>query len=551
MSANATNAPPVEGGPTAGRAEWTGLLVLALATLVLSLDLSVLSLALPHLAEDLGASGIQQLWIMDIYGFMTAGFLITMGTVGDRVGRRRLLMIGTAVFAVASVAAAYSQSPEALIAARAVMGLAAATVMPSGMALIATMFVNPVQRGMAISSWMSCFMIGMLLGPVVGGIMLHFFWWGSVFLIGVPVVLVLLVVAPRVLPESRSDQAGRIDPLSVVLSLGAVLGVAYGFKRLAVDGWEALPIGIVVAGLLLGALFVYRQHRMDVPLLDLSLFGIPAFAVSLVLGLLGGAVQGGSAFMVNLHLQMVEGLSPLKTGLWLLPTFLAMILGLMMGPGIAQKVKPGYVISAGLPIAAVGYVLLTQVGAHGGLALVLIGFAVTLFGVGIPMGLGTGLGMSTAPPQKVGAASSLMQTCNELGVAVGIALLGSIGTAVYRSDLGGKLPDGLPKQAHDGAMQSIAGAVNVAKSIPGKVGDDVLRASREAFTSGLHTVAIVAAVVMVCLAVVTGTVLRHMLPTPPGMPGGPPGGPGGPGEQHATTAGEPSSGAGAEEPPGE
>jgi MFS transporter, DHA2 family, multidrug resistance protein len=521
MSANTTPARLSAAGPVAGRQEWAGLAVLALASLLMSIDLSVLTLALPKLSTDLGASSSQQLWILDIYGFMTAGFLITMGTIGDRIGRRKVLLTGAAVFGIVSIIAAYSTNPAMLITARAVMGIAAATVMPSSMALIASMFKNPAQRGMAISMWMSCFMVGMLIGPVIGGVLLHFFWWGSVFLIGVPVMALFVAVAPRLLPEERSPQEGRLDLVSVALSLGAVLAIAYGLQEAAQDGWNAGLMALIVAGALLAVAFVVRQRRLADPLVDLSLFRIPSLRVALVLGLLGGAVQGASAVLVNLYLQLVQGMSSLAAGLWLLPTFAAMIVGLMLGPGVAQRVKPGYVIAAGLPITTIGYLVITQVKATSGLPLILIGFAIVLFGVGIPMGLGTGLGLAAAPPQKVGAASSLTQTSNELGVALGIATLGSVGTAVYRSQLNHKLPSGLPQDSGDTARHSIESAVAVAHQIPGQLGNALLVGAREAFTSGLNVVALIAAVVMAALAVLAGVTLRDIAPGGTG-PGGPP-----------------------------
>src|SRR5690242_6635957 len=230
---------PTETAPErATRREWTGLAVLALPTLLLSLDVSVLYLALPKLSASLGADSTQQLWILDIYSFMLAGFLVTMGTLGDRIGRRRLLLIGGTAFGAASVLAAYSTSPGMLIATRAVLGVAGATLAPSTMALIRNMFRDPRQMGVAIGVWFSCFMGGMALGPLVGGLLLDHFWWGSAFLLGVPVMLLLVAVGPWLLPEYRDENAGKLDLVSVALSLAAILPVIYGLKALARDGWK-------------------------------------------------------------------------------------------------------------------------------------------------------------------------------------------------------------------------------------------------------------------------------------------------------------------------
>ena len=227
----------------ATRREWIGLAVLALPTLLLSVDVSVLFLALPKLSAALGADAIEQLWILDIYSFLLAGLLITMGNVGDRIGRRKLLLIGGAGFAAASVLAAFSTTPEMLIASRALLGIAGATLAPSTMALIRNMFQDPRQMGIAIGVWFTCFMGGMLVGPIIGGVLLEHFWWGSAFLLGVPVMLLLLVLGPRFLPEYKAAEPGRIDPLSVALSLVAVLLVIWGLKELARSGWNATPVG--------------------------------------------------------------------------------------------------------------------------------------------------------------------------------------------------------------------------------------------------------------------------------------------------------------------
>ncbi len=228
----------------AGRREWIGLAVLTLPTLLLALDESVLFLALPRLGSDLAPSSAQLLWIMDIYGFMIAGFLVTMGTLGDRIGRRRLLLLGAAGFGVASVVAAYSTSPEMLIVTRALLGIAGATLMPSTLALISNMFRDPQQRSLAIGGWMAAFTGGFMIGPLIGGTLLEHFWWGSVFLMGVPVMALLLAVGPVLLPEYRAAEAGRLDLVSVALSLAAILPVIYGLKQNCSTALKRpLPVG--------------------------------------------------------------------------------------------------------------------------------------------------------------------------------------------------------------------------------------------------------------------------------------------------------------------
>ena len=277
-----------DSAPRAGRREWVGLAVLALACVVYAMDLTVLELAVPALSADLGPSGSQLLWIGDIYGFFVAGLLITMGTLGDRIGRRRLLLIGAAAFGVASVLVSFSTSAEMLIATRALLGVAGATVAPSTLALISNMFLDPQQRTVAIGVWVSSFSSGAVIGPLAGGVMLEFFWWGSVFLLGVPVMALLLVLGPMLLPEFRDPEAGRLDLTSAAMSLVGVLAVIYGLKQIAVDGLERLPAMSIAGGLGVGVLFLLRQRTLTNPLLDLRLFQLPAFGASLATHTLAG-----------------------------------------------------------------------------------------------------------------------------------------------------------------------------------------------------------------------------------------------------------------------
>lgn len=510
-----------DGERPAGRREWLGLVVLALPTLVLSLDLSVLYLALPHLAEGLDASGTQQLWILDTYGFMMAGFLVTMGTLGDRIGRRRLLLIGGALFAAASVFAAFSTSAPMLIGARAVLGVAGATLAPSTLALITNMFPNPKQRATAIGVWTACFMGGAVIGPVIGGVLLSNFWWGSVFLLAVPVMALLLAAGPFLLPEFRNPDAGRIDLVSVAMSLAAIIPFIYGLKKLAADGWAVLPLVVLLAGLAFGVLFVRRQRRLSEPLLDLSLFSIGPLRTALGLSLVVGTVQGGSLLLVNLFLQMVHGFSPLHTGLLLGPPAFGMILSIMISVGLARFVRPAYLMAGGLLVSAAGYVILAQVGVGGGLAGVVTGAALAMAGVGPVVSLGSNIIVTSAPPQKAGTASAAVETNGQFGVAFGVALSGSIAVAVYRNHL--TVPAGITGDALDTARESLAGAVAVASGAPGEAGRALLESARAAFTSGLNLVAVLAAALFALLSIFTWLSLRHIEPMRDGF--APPGGP--------------------------
>ncbi len=496
--------------PRAGRREWIGLAVLALPTLLLSLDLSVLYLALPHLGAALQPDSTELLWILDIYGFMIAGFLVTMGTLGDRIGRRRLLLIGAAAFGLASIAAAWSTSPEMLIATRALLGIAGATLMPSTLSLISNMFADAKQRSMAIGVWMTCFMVGTAIGPVVGGLVLELFWWGAVFLLGVPVMVVLLIAGPLLLPEYRPERAGRLDPLSVVLSLAAILPVVYGLKAFAADGPGAVAIGAVLAGLACAVLFVHRQRRLDDPLVDLRLFRARSFSTALGVLLFASLTVGGIMLFATQYLQLVEDRSPLRAGLWLLPHTGAMILGSLLAPMLAQRIRPGVVVGAGLAISTVGYLLLTQVQAEGGLALAVTGLCVTWFGFAPSVVLGTDLVVGSAPPERAGSASALSETSTELSVALGIAILGSVGTAVYRSRMDGTA---LPPEAAGPARDSLTGAADAAGQLPGDVAAGVLAPARDAFMAGFGAASWVAAGIVATLGVLAVLLLRDVVPT--------------------------------------
>jgi DHA2 family multidrug resistance protein-like MFS transporter len=499
-----------EAAVRAGRKEWVGLAVLALACVVYAMDLTVLHLALPALSEDLQPTSAQLLWIADIYGFMVAGALITMGTLGDRIGRRRLLLIGAVAFALASLLAAFSTSAEMLIVSRALLGIAGATIAPSTLSLIRNLFLDPGQRTFAIGIWVTAYSLGGAIGPLLGGVLLEFFWWGSVFLLAIPVMALLLVLGPFLLPEYKDPDAGRLDLLSAGLSLVAVLAVVYGLKQMAQDGLEALSLVAIGGGLLLGVAFVARQARLADPLIDLRLFRIRAFSASLTVYTLGILVLFGAFLFIYQYLQLVAGLSPFRAGLLTLPSFAAFVVGSMLAPVLVKRISPAYVMAGGMTLGAAGFALMTQVEADSGLVILVVSGVIFSVGLSPLFTLTNDLIIGSAPPEKAGAASGISETGAELGGALSIAVLGTLGTAVYRSRVADELPAGVPPEQAEAARDTLGGAVAVSESLPEALGARVLDVAQEAFTLGLQVSALVSAIIAAASAVLAAVLLRNV-----------------------------------------
>lgn len=495
-------------GPKATRREWIGLAVIILPCLIYSMDLTVLNLAIPHLTADLKPSAIQLLWIVDIYGFLVAGLLITMGTLGDRIGRRRLLLGGAAFFGFASIVAAFAPTADALVAARAFLGIAGATIAPSTLSLIRNMFHDAGQRTFAIGVWGTAYAAGGAVGPLLGGALLEFFWWGSVFLLAVPAMALVLILGPRLIPEYRDRQAERLDLLSAGLSLVAVLAVIYGLKQTAQDGFGLIPALSILAGLAVGAVFVRRQMTLADPLIDLRLFRTPAFSAAIATNVLGVFAVFGSFLFTAQYLQLVLGLGPLEAGLWTLPSSVGVIAGSMLAPAIVKRVPPSYVVAGGLTLTAIGFAMLTQVGGRDTLALIVAASVVLSIGLGPVFILTTDLIVGSAPPERAGAAAAISETGSEFGGVLGIAVLGSVGVAVYRSAIARTLPDGVPPDAAHAARDTLGAATEVATSLQGGLGDALLAAARASFSTGFVTVMVISGLVALATAVLAAIMLR-------------------------------------------
>ncbi len=491
----------VDEAERAGRKEWIALGVLALPLLLVSMDVSVLYFAVPFISADLGVSATEQLWIFDIYGFVLAGLLITMGSLGDRIGRRRLLLFGAVAFGLASVAAGYAQNPEQLIAARAILGIGGATLMPSTLALIRNMFHDPAQRSKAIAFWSAVMMGGVSLGPVLGGFLLEHFWWGSVFLINTPAMVLLLVLAPMLLPEFKAPDAGRFDLIGSALSLAGVLPAIWGIKELAAHGMSMPPVVAILAGVVFGAMFVQRQRTASYPMIDLAMFSSRAFSGSLAANTIGMLALVGNAVFMTQYLQLVLGMSPFKAALWSLAPSLIVGGAAPLATALASRFDRAYVIGGAFVIAASGYGVLTQVGS---LAVILTGSGLLAAGLVMVMSLVTEAVVGSVAPERAGSASAVMETCSEFGGALGIAILGSIGTAAYRADL--------PADVAAPIREGLPAATAAAHHLPPELAATALTTARHAFTHSFSVVALVGTLLLLATAVFATLTLRGTTP---------------------------------------
>ncbi|MEU7959391.1 MFS transporter [Micromonospora humida] len=500
-----TSSTPVPAPVLSTRRRWAALAVLAAAVLLLAVDGTVLSLAVPALTASLAPTAEQVLWIGDVYSLTLAGLLVLMGNLADRFGRKRVLLVGSVAFGAASLLAAFAPSAPALIGARLLLGVAGATLMPSTLSLIRNIFTDSGERTRAIAIWSTAFGAGSAVGPLVGGFLLEHFWWGSVFLINVPVMVLVVVSGLLLLPESRDPRPGRFDVPSAVLSMAAVVPLVYAVKHVVGAGVDGVTVSCLLVGVTAGVLFVRRQRRLEQPMLDVELFGNPAFLGAVVANVIAIFALVGMLFFFSQYLQFARGFGPLQAGLAELPATLASIVVVVIIAAVVARFGRGRAIALGLGLAAAGLAGVA-VAAHApylwlGLALVPIGL-----GIGLAMTLTGDAIISAAPPRKAGSVSAITETANELGVVLGIAVLGSLLSLVYRHAV--SVPSGLPAADAARVRDSLGSALQV---LP----PQAAAGARDAFITGVQVTSSLAAALTLGAAVLAWVLIPSPRPTRP------------------------------------
>ncbi|WP_223984210.1 MFS transporter [Arthrobacter sp. NicSoilB8] len=517
-TATSTTAPS---RPQAPWRDWVALALLMFPVLLVAVDNTALTFALPAIARSLSASGVQLLWIIDAYPLVLAGLLVAMGSLGDRIGRRRLLFVGSAGFAAVSAATAFAPSAEWLIAGRAGLGLFGAMLMPSTLSLIRNIFPQPNRRRLAVAIWAAGFSGGAALGPIAGGWLVEHFWWGAVLLVAVPIILPLLLLGPALIPESRDPKPGRVDVPSIILSLLVMVPVVYGIKALATHGPAPEAFAGIGVGLFMGYVFIRRQHALagghrtghsTAPMLDVSLFGNRIFSTAIIANVLALFSFNGFILFLAQHLQLLEGQSPSASGVAMVPALIATVVaGLLVVP-LVRRVRPGFVVAGGLLLSAAGYFMVAFGDHSHGPSLLLAALLVLCLGVGAAETISNDLILGAAPADKAGAAAAISETGYEVGSLLGTAILGSILTASYQGNL--RLPDGVsglvPAAATSQAGETLAGAVELARMLPAPLAEAVTAAARTAFDSGVHVTAAIALVLMSGACVLAAVVLRKV-----------------------------------------
>ncbi|MEU9736337.1 MFS transporter [Streptomyces sp. NPDC048002] len=492
----------------AGANRWVVLVVLCVSLLLVAVDATVLHVAVPAVTEDLRPGAIELLWIVDIYPLVCASLLILFGTLGDRVGRRRILLLGYTLFGVASAMAALADTAQVLIVARALLGVGGAMIMPATLSILRQVFPDRRERALAIGIWSAVAAVGAAVGPLLGGFLLEHFWWGSVFLVNIPLMLVSLPVGRLLLPESKGAADGPWDVVGALMAAAGLFGLVLGVKRLGggdLDGMTALPL-LLGAALLI--LFVRRQRRRKHPLVDLRMFSRPAFSTSVGCIVLAMLALVGLELIAAQYLQLVLDLSPLETGLRLLPLTIAAMGAGLAGARMLRRFGPRAMVCAGFCLTAFAVVLLTAMGGTDNPALMLSGFVLLGFGLETTLFGAYESMLSEAPPEQAGGAAAIGETSYQLGAGIGIALLGSVMNAAYTPGLS-SVP-GVPASASAAAGHSLGEAYEVAGRLGGTAGETLRDAARNCFVHGLHVTLLVSAGLLLLGAVMALRLPRTM-----------------------------------------
>lgn len=472
-----------------GPRAWLGLLVVLGPVLLVAMDGSVLFLAMTKISESLSPTADQTLWILDVYGFAVGSLLIAFGNIGDRYGRLKLLMTGTAVFGAASAGAAFAPGPELLIAFRALTGAAGATLLPSALAVLSELFTDPRRRAKAIGIFAATFAAGFAIGPVVGGQLLSSFWWGSVFLINLPVVVLFLVLAPVLLREVRATRTGRIDVLSVVLSAAGILLTVYAIKHGATEGLTATPVATGIVGIVTLGWFARRQLRLAHPLIDFSLFRDRVFTIAALTGLLPLAAWSAMAYLGGIYLQSVLGLTVLDAALVALPGAAVLTVTCIVTPALVARTGTRTALIGCHCFIAAGLLLLLVTSVSSGIGWYVAATVIAGLGYGISFSVVADTAVAAVPAERAGSAAAIAETSNEIGNALGIALLGSLAALIFRLQGPG-----------------VAGTLNETLQVPGLTAA-VIGEAKSAFVTGLHLAAVIAGILHAALGAFA---LRHL-----------------------------------------
>ncbi|GIJ28781.1 MFS transporter [Micromonospora qiuiae] len=494
--------------PRATARTWVGLAVLVLPMLLIAIDGMVLIFALADITADLEPSGVQQLWMLDIYALMLAGLLITMSSLGDRFGRRKVLLIGAVFFAIASVMGALSTEPWMLIAARALLGVAGAAIMPGTLSLIRNMFLDRNQRRTAMAVWSASGALGAAAGPIVGGGIIEMFSWHAAFLMNIPVMVLLLVLAPFLVPESKNPDPGRIDLPSIVLSLAGMISFVYGVKTFAESEEPGVAFLTFLAGLVLLVLFVIRQLRMPVPMINVRLFRVRAFTGAVVTDLLSVFSLVGAMFALTQFLQLVAGLSVIQSALWMLPQAAVSATAGFIAAALVKRIPTSLIVSVGVLITAGGFVTLLTLTPDTQPWQIAIALCLVGLGAGVGMTLTNDLIMSSARPEQSGQAAAISETAYELGTVFGTAILGSVLLGFYRTGLADAAPAGLPRSVLEAAKETLAAALLYAQELPGEIGVALATAATDSFTTALASTGGIAALILLAVSIFAGIMLR-------------------------------------------